>query len=328
VIRQASPADLHRLVAAADEVFRSPPKPGLGSMGHDYPLLFAPENAANLYLAERGDRGGDAAAPLAADSGADHGRAIIGHTGFTLRQAMVGGREVKVACLGAVFTLPAYRNQGLATRLLGAAVAGARAAGADLGLVSGARGLYASAGFAPYPAVRRYRLWRSDGAGNGHGARPQLRVEPYLPEALSDLAGMQEREMVHFVRPLDDWRRLLGAKVVFFEPGAVFTVTELGKRLAYLAVGRPVDDDGIGQGARVLEVGGDRQAIAAAGPALLDALDVEVLDVLMPAHDDSLETLAHQLGWTRDDVELPFSAAWWNPACAGLPLPFYGLNYV
>src|SRR5687767_9169861 len=52
VIRQARPEDLPSLVSAADGIFRSPAKPGLGSMGRDYPLLFSEANAANLYLAE------------------------------------------------------------------------------------------------------------------------------------------------------------------------------------------------------------------------------------------------------------------------------------
>ena len=321
MIRQARPADLPEVVAAADAIFRSPSKPGLSSMGRDYPLLFSPANAGNLYVAEI--PGG---ADIQPDAGAT--ATIVGHTGFTIGQAMVNGRDVRVACVGSVFTLPPYRNQGVATEMLRAAVAGARAAGADLGLVSGARGLYSSAGFDPFPPVRRYRL--PPDSPTRPSVPPHLELEPYQADAgmLADLARLHEQEPVRFVRSTDDWRQLLAARVVYFEPGTVFLIRSHQGRVGYVAVGRPPVDDGGQPQARVVEIAGDRQAIASAAPLLREALEVDSLDFLMPAHDDSLEGPAKRLGWIQDEVRLPFSSTWWNPDCAGLPLPFYGLNYV
>src|SRR5688500_5663011 len=138
-VRAATPADLPALIAAADAVFRTPPRPGLGSMGHDYPLLFDPDNADNLMIATSAE-GPTEARPEAR---------VVGHAGFTLREAVVFDTVVRVACLGAVFTDPAQRNRGLASRLFAAALERARTAGAQLALVSGRRGLYERAGFSP-----------------------------------------------------------------------------------------------------------------------------------------------------------------------------------
>jgi GNAT superfamily N-acetyltransferase len=310
-MQSASAADLPRLIAAADSVFRAPAEhgeaglAGLGSMGRDYPLLFDPDNAANLFIARDEDGG------------------VLAHAGFVARGASILGRRATVACFGAVFTLPGHRGRGLATGLLEAAVARARAAGADIGLVSGARALYSRAGFADYPPCQRLQVLRSAAAGGGdHDVRPAGAAD------IPDLIRLQGGEPVRFERPAEDWRRLLAAGVVFYEPGSVFLVRHQGACVAYLAVGRPPAGAGASPGARVLELAGDRRAVVGGLPALMDALAVPALDIVLPPHDRSLVAASAGAGWLAGELCLPFSAAVWNPALAGLPLPFYGLNYV
>ncbi len=305
-VRLATPADVPRIVAAADAIFRNPPPSGLGSMGHDYPLLFAPENAGNLAVLED-----------------EHGR-LIAHAGFVMAQASLAGTQVKVATIGAVFTHPDHRHRGLASSVLAAAVARARGLGADLGLVSGQRGLYERAGFLPYPACPRYRV--AAGPATTHDCEIVAATTASLP----DLMRLGASEPVHFVRAEAHWRTLLAANVLFFEPAETFLVERAGRPVAYLAVGRPTlrTPEGDRRGARALELGGDRAAIAGVAPALARKLGVGTIDLVLPPGDRSMDALAQTSGWTADEVRLPFTSAWWSPGLADLPLPFYGFNYV
>jgi GNAT superfamily N-acetyltransferase len=307
-LRSATPADLARLVAAADLVFRTPARPGLGSMGRDYPLLFDPTNAPNLWLAE--DARGE----------------LLAHVGFVLRNARTAGRQLKVACFGSVFTVAEHQGRGLASRLFAAATAHARDQGADLALVSGARGLYDRAGFSPYPPCLRYQIPAH--ASAGPTGAPAVRPVPYGPSALSDLMALQAAEPVRFERSVEDWNRLLAVGIIFYSPGQVFLMEREGRRVAYAAVASLAPSEAALATGRTLEIGGDREAIALAAPSLIQALGLGALEVVVPPHDQGLEASARALGWQRHEIRFPFSVAWWNPACAGLPLPFYGLNYV
>lgn len=308
--RPATAHDLPRIVAAADATFRNPMPVGLGSMGHDYPLLFAPDNADNLLIIE------DAAGEL------------LAHAGFMLREASLDGTRVRVATIGAVFTRADQRQAGLGGRVLAAAVERARKAGADLGLVSGHRSLYERAGFAPYPACPRYRV---KAAANTPAA---AEIVTYHPGALGEVMDLYARERVHFVRSQADWEAMLGAGVVFFEPARTLLLRRAGKTVAYLVLGCPpraASDGGAPgdpRGARVLELAGDRAEIAAAAPAVARSLGQVAVDLVLPPGDQSLADLAHRHAWQVDEVKMPFTTAWWNPALREKPLPFYGFNYV
>jgi predicted N-acetyltransferase YhbS len=307
VIRPATAADLPRVVAAADRVFRQPLRAGLHSMGRDYPLLFDPGNAGNLWLAE-----------------SPEGK-LIAHVGFVLSAATIQGVRVKVACFGAVFTEPQHQGQGMASQVFAAAAAHARASGADLALVSGERGLYRRAGFFTYPPCRRYRV----GPGVASPADLPAQPVPFSSAALPALMSLQAAEPVRFERSVDEWQRLLGTGILFFYPARLFLIERQHRPVAYLGVAQ-LEAAGESKGpiARVLEMAGDRRAIAEAAPALRQKLGAASLELVMPPHDDSLEGDALALGWGREEIRFPFAAACWNPACTQLPLLFYGFNYV
>jgi predicted N-acetyltransferase YhbS len=308
----ADAADLPRIVAAADAIFRTPVPAGLGSMGHDYPLLFAPDNANNLLIIE--DSAGE----------------LLAHAGFVLREASLEGIQVRVATIGAVFTRAEHRQAGLAGRVLAAAVTRAREAGAELGLVSGQRGLYQRAGFTPYPVCPRYRVKATNPAAAPAGSQ----IVPYHPGARDAVMDLYARERVHFARSAPDWEAMLGAGVVFYEPARTLLVQRAGVTIAYLVAGCPPraasggGGPGDPRGARVLELAGDRSAIASAMPAVAQILGRDAVDLVLPPGDRSLATLAQDHGWQIDEVQMPFTTAWWNPALREKPLPFYGFNYV
>jgi hypothetical protein len=245
---------------------------------------------------------------------------------------LLEGIQVRVATIGAVFTRSDLRQSGLGSRVLAAAVDQARRGGADLGLVSGQRSLYERAGFTPYPACPRYRI---AAAAAGAGA-PQIVPYNSSPGALVDVMDLYAHEPVHFLRSAGDWQAVLAAGVLFFEPARMLLLQRGGRSVAYLAVGCPrLTGDGAHggvpgdpRGARVLELAGDRSEIAAAAPWVAQLLGVEALDIVLPPDDQSLAALARQKGWLADEVRMPFTATWWNPAFRGRPMPFYGFNYV
>ena len=141
--------------------------------------------------------------------------------------------------------------------------------------------------------------------------------------------ALQAAEPVRFERSAEDWSRLLSTGVLFFYPSRLYLLERAGRPVAYLGIALLEPSPAGGQPiARVLELAGDRRAIAEAAPALRRSLGAASLEIVVPPHDDDLEPSAPALGLRREEIRLPFAAAWWNPARAQLPLPFYGFNYV
>jgi hypothetical protein len=134
---------------------------------------------------------------------------------------------------------------------------------------------------------------------------------------------------VRFERSAEEWGRLLSTGVLFFYPARLYLIERGSRPVAYLGVAllEPAAS-GSQPTARVLELAGDRRAIAEAAPALRRNLGAAWLEIVVPPHDEGLEPTAAALGLRREEIRFPFVAAWWNPVRAQLPLPFYGFNYV
>ena len=79
------------------------------------------------------------------------GDAVIGHMAISLRAIRVGERLCHAAGLAEVATHPDHRGQGIASRLLDAAIAEARASVADFFMLFGVAPLYAANGFRNQP---------------------------------------------------------------------------------------------------------------------------------------------------------------------------------
>lgn len=78
------------------------------------------------------------------------GGEIIGHMGLLFRAIRIGSQLTPIAGLADVCTAPSHRGQGLAQRLLAAAIAQARASGAEFFLLFGTAKIYAGNGFLPF----------------------------------------------------------------------------------------------------------------------------------------------------------------------------------
>jgi hypothetical protein len=246
---------------------------------------------------------------------------VLAHVGTWLGQARLGDRTVPLAAFGAVFTVPALRARGVGSRLLAAAVADARSAGAQLGLISGRRTLYLRQGFAPIPPTAFVLAAGGDGTAT---------VSVAGPADAGTLAALYDAEPIRFVRPRADWDRLLASGTVLYGPGQILLVHAGARPAAYAAFQRdPVKLREAGPVHRAVELAGDRGLLADAVPALRAHLggDHPLGFVALP-HDRALAGEADRRGWPAAEVQLGVSAARWDPALAQAPLPWYGLNYL
>ena len=275
---------------AANTAFR----PGGGDLLAESPVLFAPENRDNLRVLVDGGR-------------------ILAHAGFVRREASVLGRTISVACLGGVFTDPARRGQGLATRVIEDALRRARE-GADLVLVSGDGPLYRRARLDPVPPLTLFRLAGGPGPGADLDVRPAAQKDTELLRALHD------REPVRFLRDARTWDLLLGAGRLVDAPALVSILRRGGEPVAYVATqqagNRP---DGSPRPRRILEFAGDRSAILAAAASLADEL-------LVPSYDQATRTLAERHGLVPAVRQFLLTA---DVLTADVrAIPWYGFDYV
>ncbi|WP_291837194.1 GNAT family N-acetyltransferase [Limimaricola sp.] len=81
---------------------------------------------------------------------------VLGHAALTLRAVRLGDTLVDIAGLAEVATLPEARGRGIATALVGAAIAAARGGPARFVLLFGDRPLYAGLGFVAQPNPVRF----------------------------------------------------------------------------------------------------------------------------------------------------------------------------
>ena len=281
--------------AAVNRVFRPA---GDGDLTAELPLLF------------QGPEGGPALENLRVIT--DAGGAIVAHAGWTQRDALVLKRRVRVGFIGAVFTDPAVRRQGLGTQVLLDALGHARA-GADLVLASGDRDLYRRQGFEPVPPLARYRL-------PALAPVPPLGTRALAPADMSAVAALCAQEDVHFERSPADWAALLSARRLLDARATLSVVTRDERVVGFLAIqNTSLRPDGTVRPRRILEIAGDREAILAAAPLLADEL-------LVPTYDSSTIDLATARGWFRTTRQFPITA---EPLTAVARLvPWYGLNYL
>jgi len=282
---------------ALNRVFRPD---GAGDLTVELPLLF------------QGPDGAPALRNLCIITGA--GGAIAAHAGWTQRDAMVLKRRVRIGFIGAVFTEPSARRQGLATRVLLDALDQARA-GADLVLASGDRGLYRRQGFEPVPPLARYRL-----PAPGAPAEVALVARGLEPADLPAVAELFDREDVHFQRSPADWAALVGAGRLVDAAATFSVVTRREQVVAFVATQNASRRaDGSERPRRILELAGDREAILSVAPTLADEL-------LVPSYDSATIGLATARGWFRTTRQFPITA---EPLTAVARLvPWYGLNYL
>ena len=272
--RACAPSELPQLARLADAVFRSKG----GSMQAEYPLVFGEENLNFCRVIEEDGR-------------------IVSHVGVSIRDASLLGCSLRVASIGAVCTDAAYRGRGYASLLMEDARTLALGEGASLMLISGGRGLYHRLGYVNVGSFRSFTARAEILPVPAEG----LRVEPCGAAQIPGLIALHQRLPVRFVRPADDWEKLLAAGMIMNQRGDCLGVWEEGRLVAYAAVQRPRD----GAPARVREYAGSETALFAALGAVAryyEAFGVEV--VAMPGTED-LARLLRNAG--AEEKELAFT---------------------
>jgi hypothetical protein len=251
-------------------------------MFHDYPQLFTPENRSNLRVIRDGDR-------------------LATHVGIVIRPATLLGCSVTVASMGAVATTPEARGRGWGSACVQDAFDHAAAQGAHLMYISGGRDLYVRVGCRPVGCDRRYDIAAASDTAE-RLRRTHLEVVSAGPDDVDALATIHATEPVRYVRPREDWVRAMDCSIVMDTPSDFWTVRDAHGTVAYLVVHRP---DRLrkrpADAARLLrpvEVGGDREAVAGAIPALLDQYDAATAEVHVVASDARLRSRLDAVGAT------------------------------
>ena len=302
------------LRTAVNDVFR----PQGGDLTEETPLLFESANRANLRVV-LGMGMSPAFSPIFSP--------IWAHVGLCMRDARIGKSQIRVACVGAVFTAPGQRGRGLASRLLEDTLTHARKM-CDLVMASGDGGLYRRQGLLPIPPLARFLVpAQADGENPVPG---RLEIRGAARADLESMAALYDAEDMHFIRPPGDWDSLWQAGRLVDLPATFSVVARAGRTVAYLASHR--SKSGV---RRILEIAGDREAILDAAPRLADELAV-------PAYDEATIGLCEEKGWTRTTLPLRITAQVLSSASSTKPeasanavasatasaIPWYGLNYL
>ncbi|MGQ9524064.1 MAG: GNAT family N-acetyltransferase [Armatimonadota bacterium] len=257
-----SPEDIHLAVELANRVFRPN---STGDMGAEYPLLFSKSNAQNLLVVKARGR-------------------VISLVGLCIRDAAILGYRIRTVSVGSVCTDPAFRGRGLASALMHDAIERSRSQGCSLMLISGDRSLYRRLGAVPVTAFQACTV-AADCVPAVSGVVQVFDVEA---QNAPILAGLYQREPVRFRRSMDDWRALLGARMLMNRPADFFTAEQDGVPTAYVCVQRP-GRDGI---PAIREYAGSRCAVRLMLPWICRRYSADAVDLtLMPGDLDMFHIL-------------------------------------
>ncbi len=233
-----------------------------GAMNRAFSTLFNAANADNLLVYSDGDR-------------------IVSHVGRTERWASLGGCTVRVGCVGAVATDDAYRGQGLASKLLLQACVEAMAAGVDLFMISGGRGLYRRAGAAE--VGRDYRATVELAAAR-ELALEAVAIRPFEDGDLPIWMATYQQKLAHYVRPSDDWECALQSRICQTYDADFLTITNDGTPCGYI-VCRVSEEDWL---CHIMEYAGEARIVAAALAQVAERHDAHALRLVVQGTDPIL----------------------------------------
>lgn len=246
-------------------------------MFHDYPQLFNEDNRENLRIV--------------VEDGS-----VVCHVGMTERHASLAGCGIDVACIGAVSTLDQYRGRGFASRAFQDACSKAAGDGIDVMLISGGRGLYTRVGCREVGRDAVFTITR-DALSSLRDAPNARREAPYAlaqvsAQQIDGLRALYQREAVRFLRPLEDWEMAFDCGIVMNTASDFWGLSAGGTLLAYFVVHQPDKVRRRGPDApttlRVVEFAGERTAVVAALPRLLEHYGTDRLTIHVQGTDPAL----------------------------------------
>ena len=262
--RGLKPREFDSLCALVNTVFRSD---GNGRMEEQYPLLFAPENFDQVFVM------------------VDEGE-VVSHVGSLTRDTSVLGHRLTTMSIGAVATYEAYRGQGLATRLMEAAIKRALEQDAVLMPISGGRGLYTRLGATRIGQYALYTVPR-DALAAG-----ETDIQRAGPADLPEMTRLYAEEPSRYVRSTADLRAAVDAAWICDRDGETVVIREGGRLAAYAGIQkRRPDREGEGRRARLAEIAGSRSALLGGLPGLYDRYGVDAIEIATTASDRELASL-------------------------------------
>ena len=256
--------EFESLCALVNTVFRSDE---IGRMEEQYPLLFAPGNYDDLFVM--------------IDEGV-----VVSHVGALTRDISVLGCRMSTMSIGAVATCASHRGQGLATRLMEAAVRKAVERDAVLMPISGGRGLYTRLGAKRIGQYALYTVPRDVLTACDTDIRRAVSAD--LPE----MTRLYAEEPSRYVRPSTDLGTAVDAEWICDRDGETVVIREGGHLAAYAGVQkrRPDREDEASR-ARLAEIAGSRSALLRALPDLYDRYGVDAIEIVTGASDRELASL-------------------------------------
>ena len=269
--RGLKPREFESLCTLVNTVFRSD---GIGRMEEQYPLLFAPDNYDGLFVM--------------VDDGV-----VVSHVGALTRDISVLGCRMSTMSIGAVATCASHRGQGLATRLMEAAIRKAVEQDAVLMPISGGRGLYTRLGAKPIGQYALYTVPRDVLTAGDTDIRRAESAD--LPE----MTRLYAEEPSRYVRSSADLGTAVDAEWICDRDGETVVVREGGRVAAYAGIQkrRPDREDEAGR-TRVAEIAGSRSAVLRALPDLYDRYGVDSIEIVTGAADRELASLLRPYGVT------------------------------
>ena len=259
--RALRPDEWDQLDAVVSTVFRP-------EMFHDYPQLFNEPNRHNLRVV------------------VDDGKAVC-HVGMVERPASLAGCRIDVACIGAVATLEAYRGRGYASLAFQDACDKAAADGIDVMLISGGRGLYTRVGCRRVGLDVDFTL-DAPSAARLDAARPPagaFDLAPIGSDQIDAMRALYQMEPARFLRLRDDWEMAFDCGIVMNHASDFWGISVGSVLVAYLIVHRPAERPADRAPLRVAEFAGQRAAVAAALPRLLERYGTEQLTLHVQGSD-------------------------------------------
>ena len=253
--------EFESLCTLVNTVFRSD---GAGRMEEQYPLLFASENFDHLFVM--------------VDQGA-----VVSHVGALTRDISVLGCRMSTMSIGAVATYASHRGQGLATRLMKAAVRKALDQDAVLMPISGGRGLYTRLGARRIGQFALYTVHRDTLPAS------ETDIHRATSADLPEMTRLYAEEPSRYVRSSADFGTAVNAEWICDRDGETVVVCEGGRPVAYAGVQkhRPGGEDD-SRRSRLAEIAGSRSALLRALPDLYDRYGVDCIEIVTGASDREL----------------------------------------
>jgi len=245
LLRKAKPEEIPQLVALSDSIFRGPHN--TNSMGAGFPLMFAPDNADHLHVAEEDGK------PVS----------LVGLYTSSIR---IGASRIQAASMGSVCTDPDYRGKNFAGQLVTNSFEQLNEEQVGLLFISGDRTLYTRNDAIHVSRVHAFSI-PSDRPPEGGEA--SLEVSKYEPGDLPGIHAVQRQESVYFERTEAEFAALIdaAAHLSCYPANQHLLVGKIGSRAASYIVYGTWTSEGINYGTVIEIAGPDEHIITLMGEA-------------------------------------------------------------